>query len=153
MKAIYGDLAKTKAVENLEAYLFECSLREPGVGLFERLADILIEAAPYSYDNSDFTLSIFLDARKEMDAKFFSDFAKAIERRKDPAYRDRFLVLDYIRKKLKNLVFQGCPDLTYDELWALGLTNAYATAGELGLRPFIKKHTDRQGKHKKKNKK
>jgi len=147
--AVYGKkLADTPAVKELETYHRYCSQN-----IFDPVEDNCVEEAPYPFDLSDTALSMFREAMIKLDAQFFEDFAAAIRRRKDPAYADRFKVIDYIHKQWLDMHFARTRGpIENDELKALGLKNVSRTVTQLGLDACIKDHTDRRGKPRKSKK-
>jgi hypothetical protein len=163
---LYGPkLAATRAVRELEYYLATSKSRGFPISLpveetCKRTGESwiskgpgkpLIPANPYHYSN--IVLSMFHDALTQKDHKFFMDFSNALLRREDPKYRDRFKLIDFFISQWDDVLHQKRGPIVGDEIKALRLTNDYQTLGELGLRDFIKKHSDRQGKRKKNNKK
>jgi hypothetical protein len=156
MTAVYGkELAKTSAAKKLEEYVsYNRDWELDGsASIFDPVEDNCSEGAPWPFHASNIALSIFRDAMVRLDAKFFEDFAQAIQRRKDPAYADRFKVLDYIQERAFDLLFKKRGPIEYDELKGLGISNVSRTVTELNLESYIKikTHTDRRGKMRKKN--
>ena len=137
--AVYGkELAGTQAVKKLEAYLGLLKMGDDSIDFFAPVEENYIgDDFPAPYWMTDEALSLFRDAMKNFDARFFEEFSKALERRKDPAYADRFKILDHLRKQWEDIALGKKPLPTYKELKSLGVKNASQTIDELGLKDYV----------------
>jgi hypothetical protein len=150
--ALYGKrLAATDAVKQLESYFSDNPFYNRPGHRFRYDKVSLQDFATHSKKGLQhlFTekveLLYFHRALITLDHEFFGDLSAALLRRKDPAYSDRFKVLDFLRSRMGK--GRDCT-ISYDEMKSLGIRNVSRVVDELGMQSFVRKHHDRQGKRK-----